>query len=95
MNDTEDFSKYPVSLTETRGARDGRTDTWTPRDVLVRLLRDIDSGNASPDHVFVGVATLGPDGDADIGFLQAGSLNVLGQMGMLAHLARTLGTAQE
>lgn len=37
----DDYSKYPVSLAERRGETAAE---WTPRDVLIRLLREIDNG---------------------------------------------------
>lgn len=38
----EDFADYPRSVNELRGT-DNAAD-WTPREALVSLLRDIDSG---------------------------------------------------
>ena len=43
---TDDFSNYPESLNEVRANADESAEEWTPRDVLVSILRDIDSGMA-------------------------------------------------
>ncbi len=40
----DDYSEHPKSLTEARGEKTGRGSDWTPRDVLISALRDLDSG---------------------------------------------------
>lgn len=39
-----DYSKEPTSLTEGRALKNNSTADWTPRDVLVHMLRGIDNG---------------------------------------------------
>lgn len=53
---TEDFAAAPVSLAEVRAERSQRASDWTPRDVLVALLRDIDSGKVKADRLVVAYA---------------------------------------
>jgi hypothetical protein len=48
-----DFSDHPFSLAETKAERDLDGKAWTPRDVLLKLLRDIDSGKCNPDLLVV------------------------------------------
>jgi hypothetical protein len=48
-----DFSDHPVSLSEIKAERDLDGKAWTPRDVLLKLLRDIDSGKCNPDLLVV------------------------------------------
>lgn len=48
-----DFSKAPRSLTEARADRTESAADWTARDVLVRLLRQIDSGEFNPEELVV------------------------------------------
>lgn len=48
-----DFKDHPVSLGEIKSDRTGDGSQWTPRDVLVKMLRDIDSGVARPDVLVV------------------------------------------
>jgi hypothetical protein len=48
-----DFADRPVSVGEARSDRTGDGAQWTPRDVLVKTLRMIDSGEISPDVLVV------------------------------------------
>lgn len=52
-NDNEDFSKHPMSLAEVRADKEADGRLWKPRDVLISLLRDIDSGKLKPDVIVV------------------------------------------
>lgn len=49
----ESFNNYPPSLTELRSRRSGNAADWTPRDALIQMLRDIDSGTVRPDALVV------------------------------------------
>ena len=51
MND--DFSDAPTTIGEARAAKSGRPDHWTPREVLVRLLRMIDEGKENPSQLVI------------------------------------------
>lgn len=51
--DTDSFSDYPLSLNELRSRRSGNAADWTPRDALIQMLRDIDSGVIRPDALVV------------------------------------------
>lgn len=44
-----DFSGYPVSLAEARADKERDCRLWAPRDALINLLRDIDSGKIRAD----------------------------------------------
>jgi len=46
---TDDFANHPVSITEAKADREHDCTLWTPRDALISLLRDIDSGAVKPD----------------------------------------------
>lgn len=48
-----EFANAPQSITELRSEREGDMSLWTPRDVLVHILRQIDSGEIEPKHVVV------------------------------------------
>lgn len=51
-----DFANHPVSIAEARAQKpDDRYDprTWTPRDVLIDMLRDIDSGKLNPQSLII------------------------------------------
>lgn len=45
MNDN--FSEAPPSIGEIRAAKEEDCSKWTPRDALVSVLRDIDSGKVN------------------------------------------------
>ena len=51
MNDN--FSDYPKSLAERRADGDADASKWSPRDVLISLLREMDRGDISPDEIVV------------------------------------------
>ena len=61
MND-EDFSQHPKTIGELRAAKSDRAKDWTPRDVLIDLLRQVDSG-LEIQHMVVVYET--PDGYFD------------------------------
>lgn len=56
------------SLGDVRSDITGRADQWSPRDVLLRTLHDIDSGELNPDALIVCHATMA-DGIMGVGFL--------------------------
>lgn len=50
---TDDFSKYPKSLSEIKADKENNAALQSPRDVLIQVLRDIDSGEISPVSLVV------------------------------------------
>lgn len=52
------FADMPESITEARSRLEKNMRVWTPRDVLINLLRDIDSGALNLDAIIVGYRTL-------------------------------------
>jgi hypothetical protein len=62
---TEDFSNHTVSIGEAKAAKHHDAALWTPRDVLIKALREIDSGEIKPDHVMLVFATVDVDGDTE------------------------------
>lgn len=55
------FADYPLSMTEIKAEREGDMRIWTPRDVLIDLLRRIDSGDLVTDAMVVSFRRV--DGD--------------------------------
>jgi hypothetical protein len=51
----DNFADHPKSITEIRSDKSRRASDWTPRDVLVSLLRDIDSGERKVTSVVVAI----------------------------------------
>ncbi len=41
---SDDFRNAPVTIGELRSDRSGKGNDWTPREMLVSLLREIDNG---------------------------------------------------
>lgn len=50
---TDDFSKHPPTIGELRSDRERSPASWTPRDLLISLLRDIDAGTIEPEAMVV------------------------------------------
>jgi hypothetical protein len=68
----DDFSTAPVSVAESRADRDADAGKWTPRDVLVQLLREIDRGETKVDVVFLALGERLDGNDTRTGFRCAG-----------------------
>lgn len=60
---TEDFSNHPTSINEARAIREHDGAKWSPRDALINLLRDIDSGAVTPDALVCVYRYRDEDGD--------------------------------
>lgn len=75
MTDIPDnFADHPLSIAEIRADKSQNATDWTPRDVLIELLRDIDSGAIAPDALIVAMSIPDetfPDGYATMKFRQA------------------------
>jgi hypothetical protein len=50
---SEDFSDYPKSVAEIRADQSEHAHDWTPRDVLIELLRAIDKKEIKPTALVV------------------------------------------
>jgi hypothetical protein len=48
-----DYSQHPKSLSEVRADKSRNGSDWTPRDVLIQTLRQIDSGELDPAAMIV------------------------------------------
>ncbi len=78
-----DYGNHPVSLTEARAQRSEDSRLWTPRDALISLLRDIDSGEINPDALVTVCRTKDEDGSYRTTFANA-TPDVHVAMGLLA-----------
>jgi hypothetical protein len=67
----ENFSNAPTSIAELRAHKAEDARKWTPRDVLVSLLRDIDKGEIAPDQLVVCMSRDNEDGSAISWYRQA------------------------
>lgn len=50
---TEDFSNHPKTIGELQRERTPTCDAGKPRDILIEMLRDIDSGKANPSAMVI------------------------------------------
>lgn len=53
MTDNATFKDAPVSLSEVRSERSGKASDWTPRDLLMHVLRAIDKGEIAPEALVI------------------------------------------
>lgn len=78
-----DFSEYPQSIADFKSERSGDGSDWSPRDVLVDVLRQIDKGEIKPDSLIciyrhpnakninvTGYSCSSQDGHVTLGMLQ-------------------------
>lgn len=56
-----DYSDYPRSVSEIRSDRTCKSSDWTPRDLLISLLRDIDSGERDVESIFIAASVRDAD----------------------------------
>ncbi len=49
----DSFANYPRSISEVRSKRSGNAADWSPRDMLISVLRDIDSGILKPESMVI------------------------------------------
>jgi len=66
-----DYKDHPVSITEARANREENSALWTPRDALISMLRDIDSGIINPDALVAICRTKDEDGNYRTTFVNA------------------------
>lgn len=83
------FAEHPRSLSEVRAERSGSAGDLTPRDVLIRALRDIDAGAVEADHVIVAIGSTSPAVSRTV-FYHGGSFAFHAQLGLLSRVAGIL-----
>lgn len=64
----DSYKDYPVTVGEQRAANNNELRDWSPRDLLICMLRDIDSGLRNPTDVVLCYA----EGEAEGGYMRAG-----------------------
>ena len=77
----EDFASHPMSIAEIRSDKDGDAAKWTPRGVLIALLRGIDSGKIDPTALAVVWCTI--DGAISSSHYSVSSPNAMVTLGMV------------
>lgn len=69
----ENFADYPKSVTEVHAEKSEDMSKWTPRDALIDLLREIDSGRLKINILFVAAGRI--DGTATDTYFRAAGPN--------------------
>lgn len=78
-----DFKDHPPSITEIKSDKSNRGSDWTPRDALIALLRDIDSGNINVQAVFIAAKVAGSDAGACRPFFSVAAADPCDAVGVL------------
>lgn len=91
MSDVNDsFADAPVSISELRSNKTDRARDWTPRDVLISLLRDIDRGEVKIDIMVVCMAQRIPGESVTTDYRNCGAANLLESTGLVARTLHRL-----
>jgi hypothetical protein len=64
-----------VSFNEARAVREQNSTLWTPREALVKALRDIDEGGRSPNVLFIALSESTGQGTEMLYHYAAGGTN--------------------
>lgn len=79
----EDFSSYPVSVSEARAEKTSKAKDWTPRDALIDVLREIDSGRLNLTSVVISFTHKNVDGGDELFGYRTANKDVLVALGLL------------
>ena len=85
----DNFADAPVSLAEKRAEKEHDATLWGPRDALVSMLRDIDSGMEV--SALIVVYRRVDDGDRGVFYQAAGVVDKVEGMGMLGCVSQIIG----
>lgn len=83
---TEDFSNHPMSLAEVKAEREYSSRAWTARDVLIAMLRDIDSGELKVDACCVAFSVVDDKGEHERTGFRASYRDVPFMLGVLTRV---------
>lgn len=91
---TDDYSNYPKSISEIKGDKTGLSEDNLPRDVLIDILRAIDSKEINPIDLVVVYSDIGNKGGRTFSWRIAGK-DIAVHIGMLSHtIHRMIDTAK-
>lgn len=86
---TDNFAEHPRSIAEIKSDKSRSAADWTPRDVLISILRDIDSGELEPEALVVCLRPKPKDGVASTQFAMS-SPDIHVSLGLLARVAHRM-----
>lgn len=87
-HEPESFADHPTTIGEVRSTRSQSAADWSPRDLLVKLLREHDSG----EHVLEQLVVCFEDADASVGFWNACADRTIA-VGLLAQAVVNISSA--
>lgn len=61
----DDFKNHPMTIGELRSEKTQRASDWTPRELLISTLREIDAGNIEADMCVVVMGKLIANGEGE------------------------------
>lgn len=79
----DNFANAPPSITELRSDRTKKATDWTPRDCLVSILRDVDSGKLTIEQIAVVIIEKDDDEKIKDSISVAGPYTTFALIGML------------
>lgn len=83
-DDTTDFADYPETIGQRRSNNSWNACDWSPRDVLIDMLRQIDRGVIKPDALVVAFREKAGRGRTDSHFAMAGP-DIHTSLGLIEH----------
>jgi hypothetical protein len=58
----DNFANHPKSISEIKAQKEGDGAMWSPRDALIEMLREIDSGNLDVKSMIIAYETAPDEG---------------------------------
>lgn len=93
MSEGRNYADHPKSVGEIKSDKTESCADWTPRDVLISMLREIDSGEIAPEMLVVAWAKRNESGTMHTRY-QLSSRNIMEALGLCvrtAHRIQILG----
>ena len=87
---SDDFKNYPKSVTEIKSDKSNKASDWTPRDVLIDMLRMIDSGEVNPSALIVCYRDKDDEGEYTKPGFRVASPDPLLTLGVLAYCSQRI-----
>ncbi len=61
------YANAPIAIAEVRAQKADDSSQWSPRECLIKVLRDIDSGTVNPECLIIAYRYQTPDGTLCVG----------------------------
>ena len=87
---TDNFADHPRSVTEIKSDRTRRANDWTPRDVLIELLRKIDGGELPNLDALVVCYRDKPENGAVKSYYSASSPDIHVSLGLIERIKHNM-----